>query len=163
MGFKEDLQFDKFRLDAEWENHPSLFYKYAEQAVEAAYERDKAKEQLDLVKAELDSDIRSDPEAFNLEKITESAISNTIIKTQKFKDANGKYLEAVKNTRILEAAREAFDHRKKALERETDLYLSGYWSAPNIKEVAKNKFEVESKQEQVKMLNENPRLKRRKE
>ena len=61
MGYKDDIKIDKHNLDVEWMNHAVLFIEWAEKEVEAQFEKDKAKERLDLVKAELDSRIRSDP------------------------------------------------------------------------------------------------------
>jgi hypothetical protein len=162
MGYKDDVNIDKFSLDNEWINQPKLFCQYAEEAVEASFERDKAKEQLDLVRAVLDGEIRNSPSTYGLEKVTESAISNVIIQTQKYKEANSYYLECVKKTKILDVARESFDHKKKSLEKLTDLFLAGYWSEPRINEEVKTKFTEESTGEAVSKLNENPRLRRRK-
>lgn len=47
-----------------------------------------------------------------------------------YQQANDEYLDAVKEAKIFGVAREAFDHRKKALEKLTDLFLSQYWAEP---------------------------------
>ena len=56
--FKTEIFIDKNSLDEELVRQPQLYCYWAERETEALYERDKCKEKLDLVKAELDGDIR---------------------------------------------------------------------------------------------------------
>jgi hypothetical protein len=140
MSYKEDLKIDKFRLDDMWENHPSLFADIYEKEIDAQFERDKAKEKLDLIRAELDQSIRSSCAGAN-EKITESSIANRIILDKNYQEANGKFLDSVRIAKQIAVGREAFEHRKKALEKLTDLFLSNYWSTPYIKEEAKREVD----------------------
>jgi len=152
-NYRKDLEIDKYQLDDAWVNQPSMFCEWAEKAVEAYFERDKKKEQLDLTRAELDGEIRTDPAKFKIEKITENAVSNAIITHNKYREANEKYLEAIKNAKILDIAREGFDHKKKSLEKLTDLFLSGYWSEPRIKAEAKEDFSAKETDKQRELLN----------
>lgn len=156
--FKKDLEIAKHELDKEWINQPILFVEWAEQAVNASFVKDKAKERLDLTRAEVDFKIRSNPSKYGIEKITESVVTNTIITSKEYKAANDNYLNAIKEAKILDVAREAFDHKKKALERLTDLFLAGYWSNPNIKKEVKEQFEQENVNEMKKVLRSNKRL-----
>jgi hypothetical protein len=156
-NYKKDLTIDKFSLDQEWINQPLLFCEWAEKAVEASFERDKAKEQLDLIRAELDGKIRTNPSDYGLEKVTESAIANAIIQTSEYKKANNAFLEAVKDTRTYDVARESFDHKKKALEKLTDLFLAGYWSEPKIDKNVKEEFVEKETDNQRTLLNKRKR------
>jgi len=87
------VTIDPDALDVEWLRQPQLMIKYAKISAEAKMEVLSAKENLDLVRAELDKDIRSDPDKFGIAKITESAVLNTIISNQRYKKANSEYLE----------------------------------------------------------------------
>lgn len=128
MSYKDDLSIDKYILDEEWQEQPKKFAEWAEKEVEASFIRDKAKERLDLVKAELDSRIRSEPFKYGIDKVTESSIQNTILRQQLYMEASEALIVATRDVKILNVAREAFDHRKKALEKMTDLFLSNYWA-----------------------------------
>jgi hypothetical protein len=130
MSYKDDLKIDQNALDHEWLNHPIKFANWAEKEVEAQFEKDKAKEKLELVKSLIDSDIRSNPAKYRLDKITETVVYGVVIQSDEYKAANEEFLQATRRARILSVGREAFDHRKKALEKLTDLYLSNYWAEP---------------------------------
>jgi hypothetical protein len=127
--YKEDLEINKFALDKEWEKQASLFCEWAEKEVEAQFNKDKLKEQLDIVRAELDGEIRQQA-ALEGTKITEAGISSEILKHKRYQKASNDYLEAIKEAKILGVAKDAFDHKKKALEKLTDLYLAGYFAEP---------------------------------
>jgi|ADurb_H2B_03_Slu_FD_contig_31_952612_length_5191_multi_7_in_0_out_0_6 hypothetical protein len=142
-AYREDLGINRFALDKEWEEQPEKFINWYEKEIEAQFQRDKLKEQLDLTKAELDGEIR-ETAASNSVKITEAMVSSEILKSERFKKINNDYLESVKNAKILGAAREAFEHRKKALEKLTDLFIAGYWSTPCIKVEARTAVERSS-------------------
>jgi hypothetical protein len=161
MGYKDDIKIDKHNLDREWMNHALLFIEWAEKEVEAQFEKDKAKERLDLVRAEMDSRIRTDPSHYGIDKVTEGSIQNTILRQQIYMEASEAFLLASKNAKILNVAREAFEHRKKALEKITDLYISGYWADPKIKKEVKEGMDSNTREEHLKVLRENPRLQRR--
>lgn len=161
-SYKEEIAIDVDALDKEWSNQPTRFCEWAEKEVDAQFERDRAKEKLDLVKAEVDSAIRKNPKTYgiNAEKITEMAISNAIIQDKRYKEALSGYLEKVKKARILGVAREAFDHRKRALEKLTDLFLSQYWSDPKEGKVTRTMREEKNKGDHYEAL-EKSRVRRR--
>jgi hypothetical protein len=162
MEFKKDLEIDKWKLDEEWVGQAQLYAAYATKAVEKAYERDKAREYLDLTKAELDTEIRKDPSKYGIEKVSESAISNAILQQSKYKKASGDYLLLIKETKIFEVARDSFDHRKKALEKLTDLFLSNYWADRDLRKAEDKKDDLGYEQLKRKMAS-NPRLRKIKE
>jgi len=85
MNYEKDITIDDSALDLEWLDQPKLMLKYAQYVAQLSMERDILKEQVDVVKAELDAEIRTDPEKFGLSKITEGAVSNTILVQEKYK------------------------------------------------------------------------------
>jgi len=160
--YERDLKIDKDNLDVDWTNQPALYMKWAERHAQALYERDKKKDQLELVRAELDSALRTNPDAFGFDKKpTESAISAWITSQDKYKKANLALIEANKDSLILAGAREAMNHKRSALENMVKLWLGSYYADPNIPSDAKKIVENNSRVAQEKGLKDNPRLKRR--
>ena len=69
INYLADITIDQNALDLEWLDQPSLAFKYAEHASEMKRIVDVAKEDLDLVCAELDREIRKNPNDFELRKL----------------------------------------------------------------------------------------------
>lgn len=136
------LNIDEFRLVKEWKGQPSLYGKFA-----AAFARAKAfvevkKAALEQVDAKLARRIRSDPEAFEVGKITEAAILEVIQSNPKHIAANDELIQAKYYSSMLQGFVEALDHRKKGLESLTQLRLNEFYSEPRLKS-GKGKAEVE--------------------
>ena len=157
MSYKDELTIDKHNLDVEWINQSKVFAKWGEELVYAQERTDKAKANLDLIKAQTDSKIRAN----NIGgKITESQILNMIIQDSEYQKAIVEHIEAKKQEGIIEIARKAFEfQRNKALDRLTDLFLSNYWAEPRGK--AEQMISQNLERQHEKVLNENQRLARR--
>jgi len=132
LNYEEDLRIDLNCLHVEFQRQPSLYMKYSELSAQANLECDQAKEKIDVVKAQLDGKIRVSPEAFGLSKVTEGAITSTIIVHKDYKDACESYNQAKLKASLLKSAVSAFDHRKKAMEVQAQLWLGGYWCTPAV-------------------------------
>lgn len=121
---------DPHRLDEEWIKQPSLYRKWARQLANAREEWERAKAQRDVVTAEIDKAIRFNPEEYGLEKITEPSVEKTILLQKRYQRAHAVVVEAKHKVDLLEANVSALDHRKRALEKLVDLFLSDYFSKP---------------------------------
>jgi len=148
--FESDLFIDKFSLDQECVDQPTLYAKYGELHADAIQERDFVKESLDIKKAELYRKIRENPTKYGCnEKPTESAVSNIITEDRSIQDLSEELREKNHQVNVLGVAREAFVHRKKSLENLVELYLTSYFSQPrttNQKEnVREDNREVQKK------------------
>ena len=138
--YNEDLKIDKYHLDEEWEDQPLLYMKWAERYAEAIHERDQLKEKMDLIRAQIDIEIRINPNTFGFDrdkKPTESAISNRILEEEEYQTATEEFLSAKKSVNILQGVKEAMEHKKKALEAETSLFIGGFYSEPKIPQKAR--------------------------
>lgn len=133
MNYQDDLQIDINALHEEWLKQPVLYMKYAELAVQAQKERDKAKENLEVVRATLDRAMRKEPGNYGLDKVTESALSATIVSHPDYLRANDALIEANYKLNLYDAAIKAFEHKKKALENQVQLWTMGYFSIPKDK------------------------------
>jgi hypothetical protein len=94
--------------------------------------RDHARVNLDLVKAELDKEIRTNPEKFGIEKVTEAAVTHTIISQGKYKESQEELMQAEYESNIASAAVNAFNARKVALENLVKLYGQQYFAGPKM-------------------------------
>lgn len=157
--YKEDLFIDKYNLDLEWEKQAMLFVKWAERWAAAVERRDRAKQFVEVVKAELYGKIRSNPELYDLKpNATEGAVNSYIIRTRKYKKAFDGFLESTKQVNILASAKEAMNHKKKALEYVSQLMLGGFFASPSIKPEAREKVEQQKNLEVRKQLKNSKRM-----
>lgn len=132
MNYETDIIIDEAALDVEWLEQPRLMLKYARNASEAKKRLDQAKEHLDLVRSELDREIRMNPADFELEKITESAVQATIPTCDKFKKASEEFINAKFEADLAMNAVYAFNARKDALENLVKLHGQQYFAGPKI-------------------------------
>jgi len=128
--YEKDLGIDPFALDEEWLRQPGLFMRYCEATAEAGKVRDKAKEKVGVVRAELDREIRKDPAKYGLEKMTETMVAGAILLQARYTEVADALIEADFKFNILQSAVRAFDHKRSALENEVKLWLGNYFSGP---------------------------------
>lgn len=132
MNYEHDIRIDETALDVEWLEQASLMMRYTKYMAQCAMSVDQAKEKLDVVKAELDFKIRSNPEEHGISKITEAVVFNTILLSQEYKDANAELLQAKYEYDIAKAAVSAMHARKDALENLVKLHGMQYFAGPRI-------------------------------
>lgn len=133
MNYEKDIIIDETALDIEWLDQPKLMLKYTRHAAQTRQDMDLAKEEVDLVKAELDKEIRDDPEKFDITtKVTEAVVSNTILACDEYKKVIKKYNKAKFEYEVAQGAVRAFDQRKSALENLVRLHGQQYFAGPAI-------------------------------
>ena len=128
------LEMDLNCLDEMWLEQPRLYHRYAKKLATAKQKLEEDKAELELCKAELDRDIRSNPANFNLEKITENVVSNTIITQERYRSLQAQLLDTKHEVDVLQAAVTTLDHRKRALENLVSLHGQDYFSTPRPKD-----------------------------
>jgi len=116
LNYEEDIRIDPDSLDIEWLDQPNLLLRYAKNSANTRKILDEAKETLDIVKAKADKDIRNNPDDYDLNKVTDSSVAAAILLHKEFKEANKEFLEAKYNVEIAQAALNAVNQRKDALE-----------------------------------------------
>lgn len=141
-NYDEDLKINLNDLHGDVLIQAQRYMDYSRMSADAQRDRDRAKENLDVVRAELDDKIRTSPFDFGAAenkdgspKLTESWISATIILQPEYKEAVDRLNKANFDLNVYASAVRAFDHRKKMLELEVQLWTGGYWSAPNLPKV----------------------------
>lgn len=157
--YEEDLRIDDSALDVEWLNQPSLMLKYTSKQAFARKEVDRLKELVSVTRAELDRDIRSDPDTYDIDKVTEAAITNSIIMQRKYKDVVAELNEAQYELAMASAAVTSIDHKKAALENLSRLLALNYFSGPSVPRNLNNEV---AKRRQDFNANKNVKISRRK-
>jgi len=130
-----DLSPDE--LDRLWLEHPRIVAEQAVQHVDYQDDCERAKAALEVVRAELDGEIRRNPEDYGVEKITETVVQNTVVLQAAYKRALEKVLEASRCMKMSSAMLKSLDDRKKALENLVQLHGQNYFSVPRSKGVGK--------------------------
>ncbi len=130
IDYEKDVSIDHTALDVEWIEQPELMRKYAGHAASMKKETDEAKERFDVGKARIEMQIRANPEEYGLEKITESAISSTVLLQEEYQELSRQYTEARYEYDVAVAAVRAIDQRKTALENLVKLLTASYFAGP---------------------------------
>jgi len=159
-----DFRIDKLNLDMECIRQAELYKEYSDNLASAVFNKDKCKEELAVLKAEVDSEIRADPSEYGFESVrpTETAIINAVIQDSRVVKKTEEYLESCYQVNVLEGSKWAMEQKKTALELIVKLYVSGYWADPHVSKTDGEQFEKQVvDEESVKELESNPRMKRR--
>lgn len=123
---------DLNRLEMEWVEHPERYRKAALKVADAADELKTAEGQLELVSAEIEHDIRIDPESYGITKISEAWVKSTIIRQKPYREALKDKNDKKHKLEILKVAVGEIDREKSAIEDEVKLWIAGYFSTPYI-------------------------------
>lgn len=130
---KSFIEIDPLALDEEWQDQPRRYLKYARRLADARLEADRAKNALEVCRADCELDIRNDPAKFEIQKATEATIAAATACHDDVKAAQEELLQRRHDVQILEAAVEALQHRKRALENLVQLHMSSYYAAPRAR------------------------------
>lgn len=128
--YREDLLIDKFNLAGEWERQPQLFMYWAEEAVYSETVRNQVKEQLKLLAAQLDSDIRLNWKEYGFDKApTNPAVEAAIEQQESYMAKKEELAKANEQTNIMRAAQNGMEHKRRALTNLTSLQIAGFYGA----------------------------------
>ncbi len=147
MNYERDMEIDPNALDVEWMEQPRLMVRYAQHSAEAKKQADLAKENLDIIEAELDKEIRSNPDAFGLGKPTEASIRATILLQKRYQEAHQELINAQYEQEMAKNACIAVSARKDALENLVRLFALQYFAGPSLPRDLNKKWEDRMKQQ----------------
>lgn len=132
FDYERDVNIDADSLDTEWLEQPQLMLKYTRIEAEAKRNLGDAKARLDIIQADLDKAIRSNPDDFDLPKVTETAISNAIQSTEKYKEAQEEIRQAEYELNMAIGAVRSMYVKKEALENLVRLFGQQYFAGPKM-------------------------------
>lgn len=159
LNYERDVNIDPDSLDTEWLDQPRLMLKYTRIEAEAKKDLGDAKARLDIIQADLDKAIRSNPDDFDLPKVTETAISNAIQSTKKYKEAQEEIREAEYHLNMAIGAVRSMYVKKEALENLVRLYGQQYFAGPKVPRDINREWEKKTSQTRS---NKKVKIKRRK-
>jgi len=149
MDFEADVSIDETSLDVEWLEQPRLMLSYAKNAAVRKADFDRAKENLEVVKAQLDHSIRENPEVFAVIKITETVVQNTIHLQKEYEEAYERYTTAKYELEIALAAVRAIEQKRSALENLVRLHGQQYFAGPSVPRDLSAEWERKQRQQKV--------------
>jgi len=134
MDLSKDPRFevDRRALDEQWEQQPALFLEYAERLAEVNAEVDQLKDGLEVLKAQLDGEVRARLAA-SVGKVTEAMVTAAITSDAKMVAALENLRKSQKDAAILKAEVQALDQRRSALENLVRLHGQEYYAVPTTK------------------------------
>lgn len=147
LEYEKDVSIDPDALDVEWLEQPRLMVRYSQYLAEKRQEVDQAKTRMDIVKAELDQRIRTDPEKFDISKVTEGAINAAITTHPEYNEAMEELTTAQYEMNMAQGAVRAIDGKKDALENLVRLYGQQYFAGPKVPRDINHEWQ--QRQEQV--------------
>lgn len=132
-NYKNDLQINSGDLQSEWIEQPSRYMYYAEAYADAVLEKDKAKNNLDIMYARLEMKLRSGEWEKHFEKYpSEGVVNSYVIQREEYQKCLEKYHKACHDVNLMQSAKTAFDHRRKALENLVTMMVTGFHSEPKV-------------------------------
>lgn len=142
MSFKDDVRIDHSDLPSEWLKHPVIYMEYASQLVDVQFERDKLRDELERVAADVDAEVRA---AFAGEKVTETLIKKQVAQHDEYTEAKERLRDAEHRVDILQSGLRALDQKRISMEYLSKYELSGWHSEPKIPEEYREKKEREAR------------------
>ena len=161
MNYQKELEIDLERLEENLTDQPQFVMKYGELWAGKTAERDRAKENLSVIEAELDGYARENWADISNTKMTEKSILGYVLNEDKRKSAMEKLISLTEETNILFVAKSAVEHRKKSMEGLVSLFIAEYWADPKIAKKDIDEVKASGRKEvHQEELNKNPRLKK---
>lgn len=159
--FEQDIVIDKYNLDVECERQPALYEKWSRKWAIANARMEQLKAKRDLVEAELDSEVRSNPETYNITgRVTEQAIKVAVRQTNEWLNANHDLQEASLLANVLAGAKWAMEQRKEMISDLVRLHGSQYFARPVITQQVTEEVPTQRTMNQVNQLQESRRTRR---
>lgn len=150
MNYERDIRIDETALDVEWLEQPLIMLKYAKHSATCAAKMDALRQRMDLTKANLDRSIRTNPGQFEIDKITETVVTNTILSQSEYQIIEEQFREARYEYEIAKAAVNAVNARKEALENLVRLHGMQYFAGPKMpRDLAQERQEREAQQRKI--------------
>ncbi len=132
MNWKQDVEIDPENLDREWVRQASLFGQYCELLADAHRQLDLKKEKLVMVDAKLGLEIRTNPNKFGLDKVTEAGVNSILVLQEEHKELEKELIDLRYDVEVLTGAVRSLDQKKSALENLVRLHGQNYFAGPEV-------------------------------
>jgi len=149
LNYEKDVEINCDALDVEWLEQPRLMLIYCKYAAECKRKMDYTKEALEVKKAELDKEIRNNPDKYDIGKVTETAIQGAVLTHPEYQELSNLYIEAKYEYEIATAAVRAIDQKKTALENLVKLHGMSYFAGPAVPRDLSKEWEQRERQKMI--------------
>ena len=129
---KTKLPINQFQLELECTNQPSLLAEVGEIASAARKEAKTSKEHVKFVESDLSAKIRKAPETYGLSKLTDTAITSTVILQKEYQEAITKSIDDAELADLLSILQSSVEQRKSLIRDLVSLYIYNYYSSQDL-------------------------------
>lgn len=127
---RDTFVIDKNHLDREWEKQSVLTFQLTEENASAQFSYDAAKRRYEVVRAEVNLDVRKNPAKYGFaSKPTEAAIDALVDSNRQVCEAAAAVQQARYDLDMTKAGVAAIESKKKALEALTQLTAINYYTS----------------------------------
>jgi hypothetical protein len=128
----QDLEIDQYALDKNCSEQPLIMFAYGKGLSRILAKYKAAEESLELLCAELDKDIRNNPNQYGIKKVAEAAIMAAVQSSRSYVKAKIKLGILRYEKDIMFNAVKAIEQRKDMLSELGRLYAREYFATPTI-------------------------------
>lgn len=126
-----DTKVTQSSIEWEWFRQSHLFWEYSKLEAKADEEKGDAKLELDILEAELEYEIRDDPNKFRLEEsFKEAEVKAAIKRSKRWKKARKELLKKTRIAKEMAGVVRSLEHKKRSLEKLSDRQQAGIYSEP---------------------------------
>lgn len=147
LDFTKDVKIDESSLDYELLIQADLRGRYGDYLSEMEHRKERKQDELSVLIAELDRDIRTTPEDFNIVvKLSEAVVRNTILLQSEHQEKLEELRDLEFEAKAAKRAVEALEYKKSALENLVKLHGQSYFAGPSVpRDLTKEKALKEKK------------------
>lgn len=125
------IEIDEYKLDEACMSQSKHYMEWALKLADAQFNADEAKAQLELIEVELARDIRNHPGQFDVKRVTDKAVAETVKSHKSYQKGLTKLHQKTRRVGRIKAVVNALDHRKKMIEAMVFLRGQNYYSEPD--------------------------------
>lgn len=127
-----DTSIDEHALDVEWLRLPGQFAYYHGMQATARQAADEARDALNLAKARAEMDVRSNPDEYDLPKVTEATVAAAVAAHENVEAATADFNKARYMASLVDGALASLDAKRRALENLVRLLGMEYMAKPEV-------------------------------
>jgi len=139
-NYEEDKKIDLFKLHEEWQDVSEAFDYWSRLHAGQKKVVAELKAKLSEKRAALAVKIKDNPKLYNIDKITEKTVTDTIECSSEIFDAVTQIINEEYDEELLSISKETMRKKIEALKGETQLYLGSYFAVPNLPITIKQKL-----------------------
>ena len=127
---RQRARINRTQLELECSEQPHWFYQAGRLKAEAKAEASRCKVARDWTRANVETDIRKNPEAHGLVKVTEASVQAAVTLDGRTQQAETDLIEAERVFHDLTALRDAWEQRRSMLSDEVDMRIQESFGSP---------------------------------